>query len=111
MTFTSKDDYSRESKFEVSRRLETELLCLYPGFIWINPTFQIPQKSLVAEWAGKPGKEWNVKRFNAIDAKCIDWLGIIAPSHASALTRPPPVFALANRDFVAYQVKRGVCIQ
>src|ERR1700677_3799698 len=105
MTFTSEYDDSRKSKFEVSRRLETELLCLYPGFIWINPAFQITQKSLVAEGTGKPGKEWNVKRLNAIDAKCIDWFGIIAPGHASTLTRTPPVFALANRDFVAKEVK------
>src|ERR1700679_2766869 len=111
MTFTGKDDDSRESKLKVSRRFKTELLRLHPRLIRINPALQIAQKSLVAEGACQSGKQRNVKRFHAIDAKRVNRFGVVAPCHAPTLTRPPPVFAFADRNLVVRQVKGSVCIQ
>src|ERR1700722_1358454 len=111
MTFTGKDDDSRKSELEIFLWFEAELLRLYPWLPWIDPTLQIPEKSLVAKGTRHPGKQRDVKRFNPIDPKCINRLRVVAPSHAATFTGPPPVFALADRDLVVCQVKRGVCVQ
>src|SRR5271170_6956603 len=81
--------------------LERNLLHMHPGLVGVGVALETADEELVAKWPSDFRQAGDAKGLDAIDAKGVDVLCIIAPRKGAALCRPKPGVGFAEGDFVA----------